>query len=394
MEHFLVFSILDIVLIGLTTALFAVQMVYYLVTYMRPLRMAKADGGGGGTEEAGKQPPVSVIVYAKNESYNLQRYLPSLLTQDYPVFEVIVINDGSTDESDDVLKRFENQYENLYHTFIPQESKYLSRRKLSLTIGIKAAKHHYLLFTEANCQPMSKNWITAMMRNYDAPTEIVIGFCAYRVYKGFFHKLVSYDNLITGLQYISSALNRKPFSGSGRNLSYRTELFFEHKGFSKSLSLHAGDDDLFINEAATGKNTRMEYSPDSITEMAPFERFAVWKEMKVSRAATQTHYRGKELPFYRLEKLSFILFLLAAIASFAVGMAGHYTVSILAVLLYLALFITHSIVLKKSAKMLRQKLIAGWLPLLEIVHPLMNFYVYIYRFFRGKKDYTFTLGGK
>ena len=393
MERFLVFNALDIILVGITVVLFTVQMVYYIVTYMRPYRMMKKqDTNDDDIPE--KQPPVSVIVYAKNESYNLQKYLPALLTQNYPVYEVIIINDGSTDESDDVLKRFENEYENLYHTFIPQESKYLSRRKLSLTIGIKAAKYHYLLFTEANCQPMSKDWISSMMRNYTEQTDIILGFCAYRVYKGFFHKLVSYDNLITGLQYISSALKNNPFSGNGRNLSYRKELFFEHKGFSQSLNLHAGDDDLFINETATGNNTKVNYSKNSITEMAPIERFAVWKEMKVSRAATQKYYRGGQFGFYRLEKLSFLFFLLATISSVVIGICGNYTVSIIAVILYLSLFITHSIVLKKSAKILRQKLIIGWLPLLEVALPFINFYVYVYRFFRGKKDYTFNLGGK
>lgn len=392
MERFLVFNIYDFLLIGITVALFTVQLLYYLITYMRPYRTMKMKENDNFVSE--QQPPVSVIVYAKNESYNLLKYLPSLLAQDYPEFEIIVINDGSTDESDDVLKRFENDHSNLYHTFIPQESKYLSRRKLSLTIGIKAAKYNHLLFTEANCQPMSKHWITTMVRNYTDQTDIVLGFCAYRIYKGFFHKLISYDNLMSGLQYISSALKKKPYSANGRNLSYKRDLFFEHKGYSKSLSLHAGDDDLFVNEAANARNTKVEYSKNSITEMAPIDRFAVWKEMKVSRAATQHHYQGNQLLHYRMEKFSFILFLLAVLGSIGVGIAWNPIVAILGVFLYVILFLVKSFVLTKSAEMLRQKMIVGWLPLLEIAQPLINLYVYIYRFFRGKKDYTFTLGGK
>jgi hypothetical protein len=97
---------------------------------------------------------------------------------------------------------------------------------------------------------------------------------------------VAYDNLLGGLQYLSEALVNKPYTGNGRNLAYRKDEFFQHKGYSHSLSLHAGDDDLFVNEVATERNTRVEYSPDSITLMMPIERFSIWKEMKVSRAAT------------------------------------------------------------------------------------------------------------
>lgn len=393
MEYFLSFNKLDFIATGTLLILFVVQLLYYLVTYARPYKemRKKKDGPVSGP---GNLPPVSVIVYSKNEAYNLQKHLPSLLKQDYPLYEVIVINDGSTDESDDVLKRLENEYGNLYHTFIPQESKYLSRRKLALTVGIKAAKYDHLLFTEANCQPLGSNWISAMARNYTDHTDIVLGFCAYKASGRFFHKLVAYDNLVTGLQYLSSALKKRPFSGSGRNLSYRKELFFEQKGYCKSLSLHAGDDDLFINESATRCNTKVACSEDSITEMAPIERYAVWKEMKVSRASTQQHYKGGQLLFYRAERLLFLLFLLGIAGSILTGVLGNVLVPVMGICLYLILLITKSVVLNRSARMLQQKKFARWLPLLEVVLPFVNAYVYVYRAFRGKRDYTFTLGGK
>lgn len=391
MEQFLVFSYFDLVLTGVTVVLFVTQLLYYLISYNRPYKKMQISDKNAISETF---PPVSVIVYTKNESYNLRKYLPSLLTQEYPLYEVIVINDGSTDESDDILKLFENEYKNLYHTFIPQESKYLSRRKLSLTLGIKAAKNDILLFTEADCHPLSKNWITTMVRNYTEKTALVLGFSAYTENKGFLHKLISYDNLINGLEYISSALKNNPFSGNGKNLSYRRPLFFEHKGFSKSLSLHAGDDDLFINETANKLNTQVEYSPESITEMAPVERFSTWKNMKISRAATQHHYKGKQLFFYRTGKACSLLFVLITIASLVWGIFGNPVVTVIALLCYIISFITRAVVLNKSAKMLQQKLNIALLPLLEIIQPLFELYIYVYRVFRGKKDYTFTIGSK
>lgn len=390
MNDLFIFNNIELMLVAATTGLFAIQLLYYLVTYSRPLRHAKRRH----LQVKQAKPAVSVIVYAKNESVNLRKHLPSLLNQNYPEYEIIVVNDGSTDESDEVLKTFKNKYEHLYHTYIPEDVKYLSRKKLALTVGIKAAKHDILLFTEANCEPIGKNWISAMARNYDSNTNIVLGFCAYGNHKGFFHKLVSYDNLLGGLQYISSALNGNPYTGNGRNLSYRKDLFFAHKGYYKSLSLHAGDDDLFINESANAQNTWVEYSPESITEMAKIERFSMWKEMKVSRAATQRYYKGWTLSFFRFESMSYFLFFLSVIASIVLGIVGNWLISVLAGLLYIIRFVIKASVLHKSARLLQQKPVTGSLFLLEFILPLFNLYVRIYRIFRGKNDYTFRLGNK
>jgi glycosyltransferase involved in cell wall biosynthesis len=392
MNYFAVFSILELLLIGVVAVLFVIQFLYYRITYLRPYRKVSQQNCRDIQDE---QPPVSVIVYANNESFNLKENLPLLLNQAYPQYEVIVINDGSTDESDDILKLFENDYPHLYHTFIPQESKYLSRRKLSLTIGIKAAKNDILLFTEANCRPLTNQWITSMVRNYTKQTAIVLGFCAYRTHKGFFHKLVSYDNILTGIQYISATLINRSYSGNGRNLSYRKSLFYDHKGYYHSLGLHAGDDDLFVNESATGENTRAEYSPDSITEMMPFDCFAAWKEMKVSRVATQRYFKGRQPTFYQVEQTCSAFFLLSVAASILTGLLAGNTATVIAgFLLYIFLYIVKAIVWKKSATMLCQRSFTAWLPFLEIAHISVNFYIRIYRLFRWKHDYTFTIGGK
>jgi glycosyltransferase involved in cell wall biosynthesis len=386
------FSTLELLLTVSAAAGFIIQLLYYRITYLRPCRKATRPGR---EQQPDAWPPVSVIVYANKESFYLKENLPLLLTQDYPQYEVIVINDGSTAESDDILKLFENDYPHLYHTFIPQESKYLSRRKLSLTIGIKAAKNDLLLFTEAGCRPLNDQWIRAMVRDYDDKTSIVLGFCAYRAHKGFLHRLASYDNLINGVQYLSAALANRPYSGSGKNLSYRKTLFYEQKGYSHFLSLHAGDDNLFVNESATGQNTRVAYAPDSLTEMAPFDCFAAWKEMRIARAATQAYFKGNRLAFYRIEKLSAVLFLLSVVALIGTGALTHHLQAILAgALLYILRYIVHAITWKQSATMLQQPSFTAWLPLLEIADLAVGPYIHICRLFHRKRNYTFTLGGK
>ncbi|MCD7938547.1 MAG: glycosyltransferase [Tannerellaceae bacterium] len=385
----------DIILIGILITLFLILTGLTVGFYMRPVRIyRKKENSGLITQDV---PPVSVIVYAKNESVNLQKHLPFLLHQQYPTYEVIVINDGSTDESEDVLSLLESQYQNLYHTFIPQESRYLSRKKLALTVGIKAAKHDILMFIEANCKPISPNWLIQMVQPYlrkGKETEIVLGFCAYRKATGLFHKLVSYDNLLTGMQYLSAALGGHPFKGNGRNLSYRKDLFFKNKGFSSSLKLHAGDDDLFINTYAKGSNTQVEYAPESVTEMEVIDRFAVWQEMKVSRAATQHHYRSGSLFLYRFEAFLYFLFIVSTLFALSMAITGNFLLPVVSLGVYVVYYLVKGIVFNKSAKLLQQKKMGFSLPLLDILLYSFNVYVRIYRLFRGKNDYTFRVSGK
>ncbi|MDD4515780.1 glycosyltransferase [Massilibacteroides sp.] len=390
MENLFTFSEIELYIAGILAGLFLIQLLFLLIVYLRPYRMSRKEAVKGQQENL-SQPPVTVIVYAKNESENLRANLPSLLTQDYPEYQVVVINDSSTDESEEVLKRLEAEYNHLYHSYIPEEAKYLSRRKLALTVGIKAAKYDVLLFTEANCHPLSTDWIKKMASRFTETKSIVLGYCSYGSHKGFLHKLIAYDNLITGLQYLSSALAGAPYTGNGRNLAYRKEEFFKHKGYYQSLSLHAGDDDLFVNEVATKKNTGVEYTPESITQMAKVERFSVWKEMKVSRAATRRYYRGWALRRYRFDAIMFFLFFIVFGLSVFFGVIGNPLLAAFGGLLYILLLLAKEIVFFKSAKMLQQKPILFLLPLLEIVSPLFNLYVRIFRFFRGKKDYTFNL---
>jgi hypothetical protein len=390
------YSTAGLILTALIIALFITELLYYRITYMRPYRKSMRQDKQDKHPADEQLPPVSVVVYANNESFNLKENLPLLLNQDYPHYEVIVVNDGSTDESDEVLILFENKYPHLYHTFIPQESKNLSRRKLSLTIGIKAAHNDILLFTEARCRPLSNQWITSVMRSYTPQTTLVLGFCAYRTSKGFFHKLVSYDNLLTGVRYLSAALANRPYSGNGQNLSYRKSLFFEHKGYSRSLHLHAGDDDLFVNESATAANTSVACcTPAGITEMAPYTSFAAWKEMKTARQATQRYFKGNRPAFYRMETICSFLFLLSVLASIPLGLlAGHPATVLTGLLLYAILYTVKAMVWRKTATLLCQYTFTPWLPFLEIACFATDFYIRIYRLFRRSRDYTFTFGGK
>lgn len=378
----------DIAILGSLILCFCIQVFYFLYFYIKPFSYNKKQKKDISTIPEESLPGVSVIITAKNEYQNLSQFLPLVLEQDYPDFEVIVINDGSTDESEDVLIELSHKYKNLYKTYIPEEAKYLSRKKLALTVGIKAAKNDILLITEANCEPLSKNWIKTMASNYSNGTDIVLGFSKFNRW-GFCSRLAGYDNLLSALRYFSCAIRKHPYMGVGSNLSYRKNLFFSIKGFAKRMHLQSGDDDLFVNDTATRTNTKVELSEDSVTQ-TNIDSFKIWKEMKLCRTTTQKFYKGHEVAMWRFENITRFLYWGLTIFSCIYYWNTIY-IPIAATCLFLVKFVIHYFVINKSAKMFHVKRFYVSLVFYDLLQPLFNLYIAICRLFRGKLDYTWSL---
>ena len=244
-------------------------------------------------EESIDWPKISVIVCARNEEDNLQNYLHALLNQDYPCYEVIVVNDGSEDATDMVLEQYVRQCNNMYRTFVPREARVLSSKKLALTIGIKAAHYDCLVLTDADCRPESRSWLKEMARGFiDGKKEVVLGFSAYFETKGLLNGLICYDTLFTGMQYLGMARAGHPYMGVGRNLAYRRDTFFKHNGFRGLLGERAGDDDLFVNKVANKHNTAVICTKDSVVWSVPKKSWKDWFHQKRRHLSVSPHYNG------------------------------------------------------------------------------------------------------
>lgn len=216
-----------------------------------------------------RYPSVSVIVYSQDDASNLEVLLPEILDQDYPApFEVIVVNDGAVSSVKDVIARLEREHSNLYMTFTPGDSRSLSRKKLALTLGIKAARYETVFHTTGNCQVPSRLWLKSMARHFAPGTELVIGYAspaaASDEVKESHRRLHAFDRVRQAVEYLSWAIAGRPYRGTCHNLAYRRELFFNSKGFSRSLDLKYGDDDVFVSQVADGSNTAVELSADSM----------------------------------------------------------------------------------------------------------------------------------
>lgn len=240
--------------------------------------------------------PVSVIITAHNMAEHLKKNLPLILEQSYDKFEIIVVNDASTDETEDVLKRFEQKYNNLYHTFTPETAKYVSHKKLALTLGIRAAKYEWLVFTEANCIPSGNLWLKTLSRNFTADINIVIGYTNYLENEDcpWFSRKIIFDRLYHQMYKLYQAQYYRAVKATGCNLAYRKSFFNEHKGFSNHLDLLRGSNELFVNNFAEYKEgTRVEMSPESFVFQAIPEPHRLWREDKVFYMETRRHYRHR-----------------------------------------------------------------------------------------------------
>lgn len=279
-------NIWDSVLLFLLLVVLVYEL-YFLLRYIR--KGAQVTTSTNGTEEL---PGVSVVVCARNEEDNLQEYLHNLLTQDYPKYEVIVVDDGSEDQTRMILELYARQCTNLYHTFVPQGARVVSSKKLALTIGIKAANYDYILLTDADCRPESKSWIREMMSGFaDDKTELVLGFSPYFEHNSILSRIISYDTLWSGLLYMGMARSGHPYMGVGRNLAYRRGTFFANNGFQGLLSERSGDDDLFVNKVATAANTRVVCNRKSLTWSSPKETWREWMQQKRRHLSVSPLYR-------------------------------------------------------------------------------------------------------
>jgi len=260
-----------LLLLFLTTL--GIQCFYYFGVYLR-LPTYKAGKRRNSTKG------ISVVICARNEANNLERFLPLILEQNYPKFEVVVVNDCSTDHTENLLSEMKVTYEKLRYTNIPLNEKFAHGKKLALTIGLKSAQYEHVLLTDADCYPASNGWLQSMAGNLGGDKEIVLGYGSYEKQKGLLNIIIRYETVFTAIQYLSFAIKGRPYMGVGRNLAYRKDLFFKSKGFAGHYHIASGDDDLFVNQHAVKENSSVEIDAESFTISLPKRKLGAWIRQK------------------------------------------------------------------------------------------------------------------
>ena len=347
--------ILTILLIAFAVIVF-IQFIYYLFIFGK-------FSFGKKTEGTPKRLPISIIVCAKNEEENIKKYFQTLVTQNYPDYEIVLIDDASSDETLELFESYEKQYSNVKLVKVQNNEAFWGNKKFALTLGIKAAKNEYLVFTDADCYPASNDWLLQISTQFTKEKTIVLGYGAYeKVKNSFLNKIIRFETMLTATQYFSWAKIGKPYMGVGRNLAYKKEEFFNVRGFMDHMKIRSGDDDLFINQAANGDNTTICYVPDSFTYSTPKTRFKDWFTQKRRHVSTAKHYKLFDRNQLGLFYVSQLLFLLLPIVLLAFQYQWIAVVSIIG-FRYLFAWLT----LGFAAGKLKEKDVMYWFPIIEIV---------------------------
>ncbi len=349
------------------------QLIYYLYIYSKFLFYKK-------NKVSVDQIPISVVICARNEADNLDQNLPVILTQDYPSYEVIVVNDCSNDHTDEVLGKYLKKFKHFRITNINEDKKFSHGKKLALTIGIKAAKNEILVLTDADCQPAGNQWLTKIQQNFTKEKSIVLGYGGYIRRKSLLNNYIRYDTLIIALQYFSYAIAGNAYMGIGRNLAYRKSLFFANKGFAKHYHVLSGDDDLFVNESATNTNTAVEFSNESHTRSEAEKTLKEWIKQKRRHLTTGSLYKFKHKFLLGGESLSRFMYyatftVLVAAYPFSKYILGAFGVRLLVQLLYI----------KKTMKLLNEKNLLVSSLFYDVFSLLINFILFFSNRLRFKR---------
>ena len=261
--------------------LFLVQLCYNFFIYLKLARHKE--------QKKTFSKAVSVVVCGYNEEKHWEALLEKLLEQEYPNFEIVLVNDQSTDNTKFVFKQWEN-HPKIKLVEIGEDIKKGFGKKFALTLGIKAAMYDYLLLTDADCYPRDKDWISSMAQHFSNKT-IVLGYGAYEKHKGLLNKLVRFDTFQVAMQYFSYALIGKTYMGVGRNLAYKKTLFFSVKGFASHIHIPSGDDDLFIRDVATKENVAIQIHREADIFSQPKTTFSDWFYQRKRHISTFKYYK-------------------------------------------------------------------------------------------------------
>lgn len=307
--------------------------------------------------------PISVIICGYNEGENFRQFLPQILEQDYPNFEVIVVNDRSTDNSAKILASFEKQYKHLKVINLTDFERQQRGKKFALTQGLKAAKHDIVLLTDADCYPNSNQWIKTMASGLGQNKIMGIAYVPFDKRPTFLNRFLRYDKIYIAIQYLSFALVGLPYMGAGANLIYRKELFFKSNGFQKHAHVASGDDDLFVSEVANEDNLAIVLHPDSFVYCEPKETFQQFYHQKSRHISTSWHYK-----FYHqallgiLAQSHFWLYIFGIIALFNPVYQSFICVGIV-IRWCIMIFIFN-----KIAARFDEKDMTKWLPIMDILY--------------------------
>jgi glycosyltransferase involved in cell wall biosynthesis len=333
--------------------------------------------------------PVSIIICAKNEAANLKKNLPAILAQRYSnesgiaLYEVIVVNDASTDETEQVLNEMELHYDNLWDVVIPPDTnRDLQGKKFALSKGLAYAGNEWLLLTDADCAPASNHWLELMVAPLAKGKEIVAGYGAYNKSAGFLNAFIRWETIHTFLQYSTYALAGNPYMAVGRNLACTKKALQKAQASDRWNAVPSGDDDMLVNIAGNKENTAIVASEAAFTYTDAKNTFNDWIKQKQRHLSTGKYYNENIKLLLATYACSHALlwlcfFELLAFHRWKIALICMAVRSVAYWMLWIA-----------TAKKLNEKSINFTLPFFDMAWMMYNFALYPYITRKNKKQWT------
>jgi len=383
MAAYYLYPVLTTILFWLFILSIAIQLWYALFFFTRLFSAQHTTPSG---EYA--QHPVSIVICAKNEAANLKRNLPAILAQRYtneagkPMYEVIVVNDASEDDTEEVLYYLEQEYSQLWHVTIAQdEERIFQGKKFALGRGVSAASWPWLLLTDADCEPTSEEWLRRMVAPLEHGKEIVAGYGGYRQYPGLLNAFIRWETIHTFLQYSTYIFAGKPYMAVGRNLACTKEVFTRAQQSEVWNKLPSGDDDLLMRCCATRHNTAVVWHRDAFTVSEPKRSWRSWLMQKQRHVSTGKYYRDDIqllLGIYAgAHAFSWLLF-------FTLLFCSSWKLVLFLQAMRCAVYWT---IWQSTAYRLQDRILLSWMPLCDLGWMIYNFALSPYIVWKNKRQW-------
>lgn len=340
-------------------AVVIVQLFYYLGVFSS-FSFSKEN------ENNPKRIPVSVIIYARNQAEVVKQLLPNLVNQNYHDYELVLVDNASSDETSDIFKEYAQMFSNIRLCLVENNETFWNNKKYAQTLAIKAAKNEYLLFIDADQTIDNEFWIMSMASNFTLNKTIVLGPSMFKKTKGFFNKIIRFDSVFAQLHSFSWANYGSPFSYFSKNIAYKREEFYKVNGFITHMNNRLGERELFLNEASKSKNTTFTVSKNAFVYLEPIQKIQEWRLKKNDDEKLLSKLNFGNRFKIRLFNSSQFLFFILAIALLFLQIEWIITVIIVSFR-----YLISWIVVGKSISKFNQKDLIWFFPILEM-HRTIN----------------------